>query len=353
MRRKLRDGWGTLRLLYHVDRTAFLIGTFTSVVQSLLYPLILVIVWKGFSLVLAGPGRGNDLVSRGALLLGGLFGVLAVQAVLRIVNETAASVLKAESAMQVNSRVMRKMSEVPYRLFEDNSFQARYGLLISQASYRPGMLVEAFVGSVGALGASLAIAITISALAPLLDVFLLVLIPLTLAEARYHSRLLQLQTHSAPALFRMTYLTQKSIDATWQRDIRVHSSSILDDEYRVLAHDYLRNLRRLLGRYQLIRTGVGIAAAAVMTLATGVVFWQISRSPAGPAEAAILLPALIMGLNQGRSFSSAWGSLTECLGYLAQVFDFLNQSFETTEPAPARPATLGFRAPELAAERAA
>lgn len=351
MRRKIREAWGTLRLLYDVDRTAFVIGTTTSVVQSLLYPLILLIVWKGFSLIL-GSGGGDHLVSRGALLLGGLFGVLALQAVLRIVNETATSVLKAESSQQVNVRIMCKMSEVPYRLFEDNDFQARYGLLISQASYRPGMLVEAFVGSIGALGAASAIALTLSALAPLLDVFLLVLAPLTVAETRYHNRLLQLQTHSAPELFRMTYLTQKSIDATWQRDIRVHNSSILDDEYRALADGYLQNLRRVLRHYQVIRVAVGIGAAAVITAAMGVVFWQISRSPAGAAEAAILLPALIMGLNQGRSFSSSWGSLTECLGYLVQVFDFLNQGFESPELLRPAPVTLAVRSPELAVGRA-
>jgi ABC-type multidrug transport system fused ATPase/permease subunit len=42
-----------------------------------------------------------------------------------------------------------------------------------------------------------------------------------------------------------------------------------------------------------------------------------------------------MGLNQGRSFAASCGSLTECLGYLAQVFDFLNTPFE--EPALAAP----------------
>src|SRR3954471_413643 len=319
-----------------MDRPAFLTGTVTSVVQSLLYPLILLVVWKGFSLVLAGD---NALIEQAALLLGGLFALLAVETLLRIINETATTVLKAESAQQVNARIMRKMSDVPYRLFEDNDFQARYGLLISQASYRPGLLVESFVGSVSALIASLAIGITLLALAPLLDVFLLLLIPLTIAETRYHSRLLNLQTHSAPGLFRMMHLTQKSIDATWQRDIRVHNSSILQDEYSVLAHNYVSNLRRLLHRYQLIRGAIGIGAAAVMTLAMGVVFWKISHSPAGPAQAAILLPALIMGLSQGRAFSSSWGELTECLGYLGQVFDFLHQSFEsprsTALPRPA------------------
>src|SRR3954451_3295374 len=319
-----------------MDRPAFLTGTVTSVVQSLLYPLILLVVWKGFSLVLAGD---NALIEQAALLLGGLFALLAVETLLQIINETATTVLKAESAQQVNARIMRKMSDVPYRLFEDNDFQARYGLLISQASYRPGLLVDAFVGSVSALVASLAIAATVFALAPLLDVFVLLLIPLTIAETRYHSRLLNLQTHSAPGLFRMMHLTQKSIDATWQRDIRVHNSSILNDEYGVLAHTYVSNLRRLLRRYQVIRGGMGIGAAAVITAAMGVVFWQISRSPGGPAQAAILLPALIMGLSYGRTFSSSLGSLTECLGYLAQVFDFMNQSFERPRAAAPRPPT--------------
>jgi ABC-type multidrug transport system fused ATPase/permease subunit len=349
VRRKIRDGWGTLRLLYEMDRPAFVVGTASSVVQSLLYPLILIIVWKGFSLVLAGR---NDLVQQGSLLLGLLFGLLTLETLLRIINETATSILKAESAQQVNARIMRKMSEVPYRLFEDNAFQARYGLLISQASYRPSMLVEAFVASISALVAALGIAVTIFAVAPLLDVFLLLLIPLTIAETRYHSRLLDLQTHSAPGLFRMMHLTQKSNDATWQRDIRVHNSSILNDEYRVLAHAYVSNLRRLLRRYQVIRAGMGIGAAAVITLAMGVVFWQISQSPAGPARAAVLLPALVMGLNYGRTFSSSLGSLTECLGYLAQVFDFLNQSFESPRVAAPRPAATGSGASALAATAA-
>jgi ABC-type multidrug transport system fused ATPase/permease subunit len=347
VRRKARDGWGTLRLLYDMDRPAFLVGTVTSVIQSLLYPLILIIVWKGFSLVLA---KGDDLVRQGVLLLALLFGVLTLETLLRIVNETATTILKAESAQQVNGRIMRKMAEVPYPLFEDNAFQARYGLLISQASYRPAMLVEAFVGSVSALVAALAIAVTLFAVAPLLDVFLLLLVPLTIAETRYHGRLLNLQTNSAPGLFRMMHLTQKSIDAAWQRDIRVHNSSILDDEYRVLAHEYIGNMRRLLRRYQLIRGGMGVGAAAVITLAMGVVFWQISRSPEGPAQAVILLPALIMGLSYGRTFSASLGSLTECLGYLGQVFEFLNRSFESPRPATPRPVPSAERTPALAHE---
>jgi ABC-type multidrug transport system fused ATPase/permease subunit len=338
--RNLSASLRTLRLLYEMDRAAFLVSASTSVMQSLVYPAILVIIWQAVSLVLTHAQSGGDLVGPGLLLLGGLFFVLAVQTSLQTINETATSVLRAESAQQVNGRIMKKMAEVPYYLFEDNDFQSRYGLLISQASYRPGVLVESLVGSISALVSSFAIAVTLAALSPLLVLLLLVLAPLAIVESRYHTRIIELQTTSAPELFRMMHLSQKSIDATWQRDIRVHNSSILTDEYAVLAHRYLSNLRHLLRHYQLIRLAVGLGAAAVVTAAMGVVFWHINRGATSLADAAILLPALVMGLNQGRAFAFSWGSLTECLGYLAQVFDFLAQRFGTTqreEPAPAIP----------------
>ncbi|MGY1632603.1 hypothetical protein ACI784_12950 [Geodermatophilus sp. SYSU D01186] len=332
MRGELRHLGSTLKLLYQVDRSAFVIGTTASVIEAVAFPLMLLVVWQGLDLILAGA-QSEDLVSRGLVLLGVLFGLLALETVLRMVTDAATSLLEAESAQHVNGRIINKMAEVPYHLFEDNDFQARYGLLIAQASQRPGQLVQAFIGSLSALIASLAIAATLFAFAPILVLFLLVLFPLTAAEARYHRRMVELQTTSSPALFRMMYLAQRSIDATWQRDIRVHRSTILDEEYRFLANRYLSDLRALLRRYQLIRTAVGLGVAAVMTLAVGAVFWTVGRSGSGAAEVAILLPALVMGLGQGRSFATGWGGITECLGYLTQLFDFLNHSFEESAAA--------------------
>lgn len=332
MGRELRHLGSTLKLLAQVDRSAFVIGTIASVLSSVAFPLMLLVVWRGLDLVLAGTNSGN-LASRVAVLIGILFGLLALETVLRMVADTAASLLEAEAAQQVNGRIMNKMAEVPYHLFEDNEFQARYGLLISQASHRPGQLVQAFIAALSALVSTLAIAGTLFAFAPILVLFLAVLLPLTAAEARYHRRTVELQTTASPALFRMMYLAQRSIDATWQRDIRVHRSTILDDEYRFLSSRYLSQLRSLLRRYQFIRMGVGLGAAAVMTVALGAVLWVVGRTPGGAAEAAVLLPALVMGMGMGRSFATGWGAITECLGYLAHLFDFLNHSFEKSEDA--------------------
>src|SRR5437667_1173863 len=53
---------------------------------------------------------GDDLTHQGVLLLGGLFGLLALQTLLQTINETSASILRVESAQQVNARIMGKMS---------------------------------------------------------------------------------------------------------------------------------------------------------------------------------------------------------------------------------------------------
>jgi ATP-binding cassette, subfamily B, bacterial len=344
---KLKSIWATIRLLYQMNARAFLFSASTSVIESLFYPLLLLLAWKGFSLLMAGAGQSPDFLSQGIILLASLFGVLVLQHLLRIVNQTSTEILQAESAQLTNARIMSKMSEIPYQLFESNEFQARFGLVISQASYRPAMLVQTLISTLSTLIASLSIAVTLLVLAPLLVVLLLVLIPLTIVETRFHKQTLELQVNSSSDLFRMQYLSQKSIDATWQRDIRVHNSTILDEEYSKIARRYVSNLKRVLRRFQTIRSGVGIGAAAIITLATGAVFWIVNRDSGGLAEAAILLPALYLGLTEGKEFSFSWGSLVECLGYIEQVFDFLNQSFEEERPVPLLSAPPGRRTSDL------
>jgi ABC-type multidrug transport system fused ATPase/permease subunit len=341
MPRQIRTIGATIRLLYHVDAGALLISTLTGVMGALVYPLFLLLAWKGFSLVLAGGGQSRDLFWQAMVLGVGFFGLLSIQSLLEIVNDTATSILKAVSSQQTNERLMSKMAQIPYHFFEENDFQARYGLLTSQAAYQPSVLVGTLIHSLSSLVSILGIAMTLLAFAPLLVVLLLVLIPLTAVETRFHRQTLELQTSSAPDLFRMQFLSQKSIDATWQRDIRIHNSSILNEEYRMVGQRYLRNLKRLLRRFQGMRAAIAIGIAGIMTLGTGSVFWLINWGPAGLAQAALLLPALFLLLGQGKAFSVSWGMLVECLGYIEQVFDFLNQSFEKTEPAPALLASVG------------
>lgn len=335
IQRKIHMMGATLKLLYQVDARALLISIVTGVMGALVYPFFLLLAWKGFSLLTAGGGHGQDLVWQGIALGVGFFGLLAIQSVLDIVNDTATSILKAASAQQTNERLMSKMSEIPYHFFEENDFQARYGLLTSQAAYQPSILVGTLIHTLSALVSILGIVITLLAFAPLLAILLLVLIPLTAVETRFHKKTLELQTTSAPDLFRMQFLSQKSIDATWQRDIRIHNSTILNEEYHMVGQRYLGNLKRLLRRFQVMRAGIGIGIAGIITLGVASVFWFVNSGPTGLAQAALLLPALFLLMGQGKAFSVAWGLLVECLGYIEKVFDFLNQSFEKKiQPAP-------------------
>src|SRR3954465_9894007 len=97
MGRELRHLGSTLKLLYQVDRSAFIKGTTASVLESVAYPLMLLVVWRGLDLVLAQT-KPENLVSRGMVLLGVLFGLLALETVLRMVTDAATSLLQAESA---------------------------------------------------------------------------------------------------------------------------------------------------------------------------------------------------------------------------------------------------------------
>src|SRR4051794_41679130 len=97
MGRELRHLGSTLKLLYQVDRSAFVIGTTASVLESLAYPLVLLVVWRGLELLFGGT-KPENLVFRGVGVLAGLVGPLAFGTVLRGGGRGAAGLLGARGA---------------------------------------------------------------------------------------------------------------------------------------------------------------------------------------------------------------------------------------------------------------
>lgn len=316
----------TGKMLYQAEKRAFVSSIIVGCIESLLYPLLLLLLWNIFSFLLVG--KALALSGQGIFIVVTFFLLLVGQQVLALVNENARSLLRAESLQNIHAQILDKMSHIPYPFFEDNDFQAEYNLVIGEASYRPAMLIDALLNSLVSLLAFLGIIITLLAIAPLLVILLLVSIVLAGVEAHFRRRIIDFQTSSAPDLFRMQYLTQKSIDATWQRDIRVHQSSILQDEFRSLSERYLRSLKLLLRRFQAIRLSIGIIISAFVALAIGGIIWLISKGALGLAQIGILLPALYLALQQGRAFSTSLGSLIECLLYIEKVLQFLDLSFD-------------------------
>ena len=50
----LGDLRNTLKLLYRIDRSAFVVGTVASVLEAVVHPVVLLVVWRGIGLVVAG-----------------------------------------------------------------------------------------------------------------------------------------------------------------------------------------------------------------------------------------------------------------------------------------------------------
>src|SRR4051794_41855609 len=112
MGRELRHLGSTLKLLYQVDGSAFIKGTTASVLESVAYPLMLLVVWRGLDLVLAQT-KPENLVSRGMVLLGVLFGLLALETVLRMVTDAATSLRKAGPARRAKGGSMTRRAGGP------------------------------------------------------------------------------------------------------------------------------------------------------------------------------------------------------------------------------------------------
>jgi hypothetical protein len=68
---------------------------------------------------------------------------LLIQRLGIIVRDAAATILRQEARVDISKRIMHKLPEVPYPLFENNAFQARYGLVIREVSEKSISLVDA------------------------------------------------------------------------------------------------------------------------------------------------------------------------------------------------------------------
>src|SRR5205085_2681463 len=84
--------------------------------------------------------------------------------------------------MVISTRIMQKLPSVPYALFENNAFQARYGLVIREAAQQSITLVDSLLSTDPILLGLLGLAATLFVLAPLMVVAIIAIaIPAALA----------------------------------------------------------------------------------------------------------------------------------------------------------------------------
>ncbi len=298
----------TLRLLYTCHPRAFVTSSIASLFEPLFFPALLLLLHQLLQEVI-GSGSTVRFTSTVALIGLGLVVLVLAQRLGIILRDSSSTILRQQAWVVISKRIMQKLPTVPYPLFENNAFQARYGLVIREASQRSITLL--FV------------------LAPLLVLAMVAIsIPASLVERRFSGAMYELQEHNAPNQLRMEALTNMQVDASWQRDVRVYRSDIIPREHAWLAETYLADLKRLTARFAGLRTLAALVQGLGIALALTALFAIISRGQISLPSLAVILPglALLSGMIQSLIYSVR--SLIESLNYAATLFDFLAQPFE-------------------------
>jgi ATP-binding cassette, subfamily B, bacterial len=313
----------TLQLLYRSNPRAFVVSAIASLPEPLFFPALLLVLHQMLQAI-TGP-NGRVQVSPTAVATGiALVALLLIQRLGIIVRDGSSTILRQEAWVAISKRIMDKLPTVPYALFEDNAFQAGYGLVIREASQHSITLVDTLFSTGPILLGLLGLAAAMLAIAPLMVLVLLVIaIPAARIERRFSQAMYELQEHTAPAQLRMDALTNMQVDAPWQRDVRVYRSNLLGREHAHLADTYLADLKRLTARFLGLRGAAALVQVVGLGLALAAVFVLISRGQLSLASLAVLVPGVALLSGMIGTFISHVRSLLESLRYAQTLFDFL------------------------------
>src|SRR6266542_1616120 len=319
----------TLSLLYQCNPRAFTISAIASLPEPLFFPTVIFLLQKLFE-HLTGPNSTVQISSQVILLSFALLSTLLIRRLAIIVRDASSTVLRQQAWVAISKRVMQKLPSVPYSLFEDNSFQARYGLVIREASFRSITLVDTLLSTGPILLGLIGLAVTLFVIAPLMVVVLLLLaIPAALLERRFSDAMYGLQESTAPARLRLEAITNMQVDSLWQRDVRVYRTDLLTREHAFLAESYLTRLKQLTARF----LGLRGAAASVQVIGLGLALVAvgalINRGQLTLANLAVLIPGTAFLSGMIGAFIYHLRSLWESLNYAQTLFDFLSKSFDS------------------------
>lgn len=319
----------TLRLLYHSHPRAFAVSAMASLAEPLFYPALLLLIQQLFER-LTGPD-GSAQVTAQVLPIGiGIVALLLIQRLGIIVRDASSTILRQEAWVVISKQIMQKLPSVPYSLFENNDFQARYGLVIREASYRSITMVDTVLSTAPIFLGLLGVVATLFAIAPLMVIVLLVIaIPAGRIEQRFSQAMYELQEHSAPLKLRLEALTNMQIDATWQRDVRIYSSNLLEREHAALAESYLMQLKQLTGRFFKLRIGAALVQVVGLALALLAALALLSQGQLSLANMVVLIPGVSLLSGMISAFIYHFRSLLESPAYAQALSEFLETSFET------------------------
>jgi ABC-type multidrug transport system fused ATPase/permease subunit len=345
-RNLLRTLWASIRLIYHAEPRAFVISTIASIGEPLFFPAVLLtlhIALQGVS-----TSGGAVRLTPAATLAGALLAVVVVvQRLAIIVRDASSTILRQQAWVVISKRIMRQLPRVPYPLFENNAFQARYGLVLREASHRSTTLVDTLVSIAPIAVGLVALVATLVVLAPLMVLAMLVIaIPAGVIERRFTDAMYRMEESAAPGKLRMEALTNMQVDAPWQRDVRVYQSDIIAREHAALAEGYLAALRGLTARFLGLRGAAALIQGLGFALTLTAAYLLLTGGQLSLVNVAVVIPGLafLFGMTQALIFQTR--TLFESLRYADALFDFLAlERFEGYAPEPAATADASAVAP--------
>jgi ATP-binding cassette, subfamily B, bacterial len=321
--RGLHTLWAAIRLLYRAQPRAFVISTVASIGEPLFFPLLLITL--RFALQgITTTGASVRLTPAATIAGAALAGLVLTQRLAIIVRDAASTLLRQQAWVVISRRIMAKLPMVPYPLFENNAFQARYGLVIREAALRSTTLVDTLVSIAPIFFGLLALAITLLALAPLLVLAMIAIaIPSGTVERRFSDAMYQMEEHAAPGKLRMEALTNMQVDAPWQRDVRVYRSDVIAREHAALAEGYLEELRRLTTRFLGLRGAAALVQGLGFALALTAAYALLTGGQLTLVSIAVIIPGLSFLFGMTQSLIYQVRTLLESLRYADTLFEFL------------------------------
>src|SRR6266498_4369022 len=339
----------TIGLLYRTHPRAFVVSAVASLAEPLFFPAFILLLQR---LLLQITTGGAMQITPSVVQLGiALLALLLLQRLGIIGRDASSTILRQEAWVVISKRIMQKLPSVPYPLFENNAFQARYGLVIREAAQRSITLVDTLLSTAPIFFGLLGLAITLFTIAPLMVLAMLVIaIPAGFIERRFSNAMYALQEHTAPNQLRMEALTNMQVDAPWQRDVRVYRSNLIPHEHAALAESYLAQLKQLTRRFLGLRSGAALVQVVGFGLALVAAGTLIARAQISLASLAVLIPGLALLSGMLGSLIYHYRELLESLNYAATLFEFLTtETFDGQRAAP--PPTAALTRADLAAIR--
>jgi len=315
--------WATVALVYHSQPRAFVISAVASLTEPLFYPALLLLLQRLVTQIAAAGGTVQLTPSVEAVGLG-ILAALLIQRLGIIVRDASATVLRQEAWVVISKRIMAKLPAVPYSLFENNAFQAQYGLVIREASQRSITLIDALISTAPIFLGLVGVAVTLFAIAPFMVLALVAIaFPAAYIERQFSQAMYNLQEHTAPGQLRMDALINMQVDAPWQRDVRVYRSNLLAREHGQLADAYLHQLKHLTAKFLGLRSTAALVQVVGFALALVIALVLLRTGHLSLAQLVILLPGIPLLSGMLNSFIYQFRDLLESLRYAQTLFSFL------------------------------